>query len=122
VAFVLRRIYGTRGRWTDRDLEQYWSPLRRGDVVKAILQSVREFDFTPRDPGSLQLGRCRVVIRFGEHDQLIPARRAVTQARGFRNADIAVINGVGHVPADEVPDEMAELIVRVADEARGQRP
>ena len=120
VAFVLRRIYGTRGRWTERDLEEYWSPLRRGDVVKAILQSVREFDFTPRDPGSLQLGPGPVVIRFGERDRLIPARRAVVHARGFANADVAVINRVGHVPADEVPDEMAELILRVAREVGGQ--
>jgi pimeloyl-ACP methyl ester carboxylesterase len=118
VAFVLRRIYGTRGRWTARDLDEYWSPLRRGDVVKAILQSAREFDFTPRDPRSLPLGRCRLVIRFGERDQLIPARKAVAHAREFANADIAVINGVGHVPADEVPDEISELILSVATEAK----
>lgn len=122
VAFVLRRIYGHRGRWTDRDLEEYWHPLRRGDVVKAILQSVREFDFTPRDPRLLTLGDSRLVIRFGELDRLISARAAVPRARRFRNADVAVLDGVGHVPAEEVPDEVAELIIRVADEARGQRP
>jgi pimeloyl-ACP methyl ester carboxylesterase len=122
VSFVLRRIYGTRGRWTERDLEEYWTPLRRGDVVKAILQSVREFDFTPRDPRSLELGECRLVIRFGERDRLIPPRTAVLHARGFRNADVAVLEGVGHVPAEEIPDEVAELILRVANEARGRKP
>lgn len=122
VSFVLRRIYGTRGRWTERDLEEYWAPLRRGDVVKAILQSVREFDFTPRDPRSLDLGECRLVIRFGERDRLIPSRAAVLHARGFRNVDVAVLEGVGHVPAEELPDEVADLICRVATEARGQRP
>jgi pimeloyl-ACP methyl ester carboxylesterase len=119
VSFVLRRIYGTRGRWTARDLEEYWAPLRRGDVVKAILQSVREFDFTPRDPRSLEMGECRLVIRFGEFDRLIPARAAVLHARGFRNADVGVLDGVGHVPAEEIPDEIADLILRVATEARG---
>ena len=122
VALILRRIYGHRGRWTDRDLEEYWTPLRRGDVVKAILQSVREFDFTPRDPRELTLGDTRLVIRFGELDRLIPARAAVPHARRFKSADVAVLDGVGHVPADEVPDDIAKLIVRVADEARGQRP
>jgi len=120
VALVMRRIYGTRGRWSDRDLEEYWTPLRRGDVVKAILQSVREFDFTPRDPRSMQLAGCRLVIRFGERDRLIPARAAVHHARGFRNVDVAVLDGVGHVPAEEVPHEVTELILRVAREVRGQ--
>lgn len=119
VAFVLRRIYGHRGRWTDRDLQEYWSPLRRGDVVKAILQSVREFDFTPRDPVTWPSGDCRVVIRFGELDRLIPARAAVLHARRFRSADVAVLDGVGHVPAEEVADEISQLILRVANEARG---
>lgn len=122
VAFILRRIYGTRGRWTERDLEEYWAPLRRGDVVKALLQSVREFDFTPRDPRSLHLGDGRLVIRFGELDRLIPPRVAVLHARGFRNADVGVFEGVGHVPAEEIPIEVTELIQRVASEARGYRP
>lgn len=122
VSFVLRRIYGTRGRWTERDLEEYWAPLRRGEVVKAILQSVREFDFTPRDPRSLDIGDCRLVIRFGELDRLIPSRTAVLHARGFRNADVDVLVGVGHVPAEEIPDEIADLILGVANEAREQRP
>ncbi len=118
VSTILRRIYGSRGQWTQRDLEEYWIPLRRRDVVEAILQSVREFDFTPRNPVSLQLGDCRVVIRFGERDRLIPHRAAVLHARRFQGADIAVLPDVGHVPAEEVPDEMAALIQRVALEVR----
>jgi len=117
VSLVLQRIYGTRGRWTDGDLHEYWMPLRRSHVVKAILQSVREFDFTPRDPRSLNLGDCRLVIRFGELDRLIPHHAAVLHAQGFRGADIAVLRGVGHVPAEEVPDEVTEIIARVAAEA-----
>jgi pimeloyl-ACP methyl ester carboxylesterase len=120
VAFILRRIYGHRGRWTDRDLQEYWNPLRRGDVVKAILQSVREFDFTPRDPRLLTLGDSRLIIRFGELDRLIPARAAVPRARQFKSADVAVLDGVGHVPAEEVPDDIVQLILRVASEVRGQ--
>jgi len=122
VALILRRIYGRRGRWTDRDLEEYWTPLRRGDVVKAILQSVREFDFTPRDPLQPTLGESRLVIRFGELDRLIPARSAVAHARQFKGAEVAVLDGVGHVPAEEVPDDVAQLIIRVANEASGRKP
>lgn len=117
VSLVMRRIYGSQGTWTDRDVDEYWMPLKRRGVVGTLLQSVREFDFTPRDSRSVNLAHCRLVIRFGELDRLIPADDATAHAKNFRRADVAILRGVGHVPAEEVPEEMAALIVRVAREA-----
>jgi pimeloyl-ACP methyl ester carboxylesterase len=114
VASILRDIYGTRGRWTEHDLDEYWIPLRRGGVVRGLLQCAREFDFTPRDPGAIR--GCRIVVRFGELDRLIPHAAAMGHAVRFEGADVAVLPGVGHVPAEEIPGEIAELIVRVASE------
>lgn len=118
VEAILRRIYGTRGRWTTEDLEEYWFPLRRADVVSALLQSAREFDFTLRDPEAFPAGLGPLVIRFGELDRLIPSAAAVAHARRIPGADVAILPGVGHVPAEEVPDEIAALIERVAKEIR----
>jgi pimeloyl-ACP methyl ester carboxylesterase len=117
VKLVMRRIYGSRGRWTERDVDEYWTPLRRRGVVSALLQSVREFDFTPRDPRNVHLGHCRLVIRFGELDRLIPHQSATEHANLLRRAEVDVLDGVGHVPAEEVPDEVAALIERVVREA-----
>ena len=116
VASILRDIYGTRGHWTERDLDEYWTPLRRGDVVRGVLQSAREFDFTPRDPVPLRGAACRIVIRFGELDRLIPHATAMRHAMRFEGADVSVLPGVGHVPAEEVPTEVAELVSRVASD------
>ena len=74
----------------------------------------REFDFAPRDPRSVNLNHCRVVIRFGELDRLIPYQAATEHAKSFRRADVGVLRGVGHVPAEEVPDQVAALIASVA--------
>ena len=114
VSMILRRIYGTRGQWSDADLDAYWLPLQRSDVLAAILQSAREFDFTPRDPSAFH--GPHLVIRFGELDRLIPHAAAMRQASRYADADAAVLPGVGHVPAEEVPDEISALILRVADE------
>lgn len=114
VTWILRRVYGTRGSWTERDADEYWTPLRKREVVNALVQSAREFDFTPRKPRIMNLGDCRLVIRFGELDGLIPHRAAMDHARQFNSADVAVLSGVGHVPADEVPDEVARIITDVA--------
>lgn len=119
VSYVLRRIYGSRGQWSEHDVDEYWIPLRRPGVVRALMQSASEFDFTPRDPKVLQLVS-PLVIRFGELDGLIPHALAVQHAHRFRGADVAVLRGVGHVPVEEVPDEAAQLIARVAHEVRGQ--
>jgi len=116
VTWILRRLYGTRGTWTERDADEYWLPLRKREVVNALVQSAREFDFTPRDPQIMNLGDCRLVIRFGELDGLIPHRAATEHARQFSGADVAVLSGVGHVPADEVPDDVARLITHIASE------
>ena len=56
------------------------------------------------------------MIRFGELDRLIPHDVATAHASRFRHADVAVLKGVGHVPAEEVPDEIIELIVNVEAE------
>jgi pimeloyl-ACP methyl ester carboxylesterase len=116
VAGILRDVYGTRGKWTERDLDEYWTPLRRGDVVNALLQSAREYDFTPRDPGPLKA--CRIVIRFGELDRVLPLSVAMQHASRFEGADVAVLPGVGHVPADEVPDDVVAIIKAVTESIR----
>jgi pimeloyl-ACP methyl ester carboxylesterase len=120
VSLVLRRIYGAwavDGTRPARVLDAFGRSHGRRE---STLQSVREFDFTPRDPKSLKLGDCQLVLRFGELDRLIPHHAAVLHAQRFQGADIAVIEGVGHVPAEEVAEEVAALIQRVASEvARG---
>lgn len=121
VASILRDIYGSRGQWTEHDLDEYWIPLRRGDVVRAVLQSAREFDFTPRDPAPLR--GCRIVARFGELDRLIPHAVAMRHASRFEGADVSVLRGVGHVPAEEVPDEIFLLIHETVQLVqKGQKP
>jgi pimeloyl-ACP methyl ester carboxylesterase len=112
VRLVLRRIYGVKGQWTERDVDEYWLPMRRRDVVSSVLQSAKEFDFAPRE-FSLP-DECRIAIRFGELDRLISHRAAIRHATRFKNADVAVLPGVGHVPAEEVPDEIVQIIVKVA--------
>ena len=113
VARILHDIYGKRGRWTERDVDEYWMPLRRSDVVRAVLQSVREYDFSLRSPDGIDSSR--LVIRFGEFDGLIPYEKAMRHAAQFSGADVAVMPGVGHVPADEVPDDVVKILLGVAE-------
>ena len=106
VKLILRRIYGTRREWTEEDVDEYWAPLREHGSVSSLMQVVHEFDFSPRRFGV----PLRLVVRFGELDRLIPWEQAVSHARLSPGADVAVIRGAGHVPAEEAPGEVAAAI------------
>lgn len=110
VSGILDRIYGDRLRWTERDVDEYWQPLRARETRAALLRLVAEFDFSPRVPGSIQ----RLVIRFGERDRLIPWAAASNRAGAWPGADVSVIPGAAHVPAEEAPEESAAAIFRAA--------
>lgn len=114
IALALRRIHGPRAQWTAEDLEQYWLPLQDPERVRAMLSMVRAFDFAPRDPASFPWPGSRLVMLFGERDRPVPATRAVVHARRFAGARVEVLRDVGHVPAEEVPDEVTAAIVDVA--------
>jgi hypothetical protein len=101
-----------RGEWTEHDVDEYWWPLRKPAVIKTMVDMLAEFDFGPRAARAVDRGR--LVIRFGELDTLIPWREGMRHALGFAGADAAVMPGVGHVPADEVPGEIADLVATVA--------
>jgi pimeloyl-ACP methyl ester carboxylesterase len=114
IRLVMHRIYGVRRRWTAHDIDAYLDPLRDPRAVAALLSLIRSFDFEPRDPSAVAYlgGRLRLV--FGERDRPIPCHEAMRHARRFAGARLTVLAGVGHVPAEEVPDEMIAAIIDVA--------
>jgi pimeloyl-ACP methyl ester carboxylesterase len=114
ISLVMHRIYGVRRRWTAHDVDAYLEPLRDRDSVAALVSMIRSFDFTLRDPArTAHLGN-RLHLVFGELDRPVPCREALVHARRFANARITVLGGVGHVPAEEAPDEVIAFIKEVA--------
>lgn len=107
VEVQLRRVYGERGSWSERDVDEYWAPLRDPACVSALAAYVADFDWRPR-PGAAAVP---LSIVLGERDRLIPVARAERRARALVGARVRVIPGAGHVLAEEVPNEVAAEIV-----------
>ncbi|HEX7123483.1 MAG TPA: alpha/beta hydrolase [Gemmatimonadaceae bacterium] len=118
VEVQLRRVYGERGTWSERDVDEYWAPLRDRARVSALAAYVAEFDWHPR-PGTPAVP---VTIVLGERDRLIPVARAEPRARALAGARVRVIPGAGHVLAEEVPNEVAAEIVALVSGQPSPRP
>ncbi len=114
VRLVLRRVYGQRRRWTEEDVEEYLAPLRDRAAVAALMSLVRSFDFAPRDPFDIPLPRERMALLFGALDGFIPWSQAGTRVAAFPGAHVHVLSGVGHLPAEEAPDEVLRAIHEVS--------
>jgi len=115
IALVLRRIYGRRTRWTALDLDQYWRPLQDPATLRAMMSMVGVFDFGLRPPGSFPWSGARLVMLFGQRDRPVPSAEAVVHARRFRGARVEILPDVGHVPAEEVPDDVVAAILALAE-------
>jgi pimeloyl-ACP methyl ester carboxylesterase len=109
VELILRRVYGVRASFTERDVDEYWATLQAPATVTALMLLVERFDWTPRPPRACPPGTPLHVL-FGERDRLIPAARAAARARRFTGALVEVIEGAGHLLAEEVPGEVVRAI------------
>lgn len=119
VTLQLKRVYGERATWDERDVDQYWAPLRTPDCVSALAGLVEEFDWTCRSAAPVPVP---IHVVLGERDRLISADRAAQRVRAFPDVRVRVISGAGHVLAEEVPNAVAHEILAVARRAGETAP
>lgn len=110
IELLLRRVYGTRTHWSARDVDEYWAPAQFPGFVPALAALVERFDWSPRVP----LQEPPVHALLGERDKLIEARAAQRAFAPFADAPAHILAGVGHLPAEEAPEDVARAILDLA--------
>ena len=91
-------------------LDVYWDRLARAggkDAALQILQNVERLErMHDRLPGII----APALVVWGDRDVIVPRDHAQRLVHEIEDARLAVVEGCGHVPAEERPDELVRLI------------
>jgi pimeloyl-ACP methyl ester carboxylesterase len=95
----------------DAMVDRYWELLRfPGNRRAAAIRATTE----PETGFADRLGEITdpALLLWGAEDQLIYASAATTFVERLQNAEIVLLDGVGHLPMEEAPDRTANAIRR----------
>ena len=89
----------------------FWAPAM-ADRLRPMTRWSLELDVVEVEEVDLSAVRARTLVAVGEHDKADFRAIAERLARELPNAQLAVIEGAGHLPSMERPDETAALVRR----------
>lgn len=88
----------------------------RGDLVR-MLQMARRALPELADPVDLQQITCEVLAIWGREDRLVSPAGAHTLSAALPSARVTIIEGCGHCPQVEMPDQIARTLEELAARA-----
>jgi pimeloyl-ACP methyl ester carboxylesterase len=116
IPLVLRAVYGERGRWARRDVDEYWAPTADPAFALALRALLHRFRFEPRSDDELSRLIMPTLVILGSRDLLVRSDAAHKRSQRLPAARSVLVPGAGHVLAEEVPDVvLRELLPHLAD-------
>lgn len=110
VALVLRNVYGTIYRPTERDIDEYWAPSQFDGFVRAVWDLLHCFQWSAgADRGFADISIPAAILD-GRRDKLVVRRWVRRYAEVLRNASLTIIDDCGHVVPEEAPELVAGAI------------
>lgn len=110
IPLALRGLYGEKGRFASRDVDEYWAPTADPRFALALRSLLHRFDFVPRSDAQLARIVLPTLVLLGGRDLLVRSRAALARARAWPAARATLYEQAGHVLAEEIPDAvLAEL-------------
>lgn len=114
---AVERMYGDRRRVPAGTIEGYSSMVMRPGRVHTILNTLRTWD---TDVNALRgaISRIKVpsLLIWGSRDGAVDLRSAEALQRALPKSELAVIEGAGHLPFEETPDEFNRLVLDFIDQ------
>jgi pimeloyl-ACP methyl ester carboxylesterase len=113
---ALERMYGDHRRVPSGTIEGYSSLAMRPGRVHNILNSLRGWE---KDVSALRtaipLIKARSLLIWGTRDAAVDPRSAEPLQRALPRCELALIEGAGHLPFEEIPGEFNRLVLDFLD-------
>ncbi|HEX9710433.1 MAG TPA: alpha/beta fold hydrolase, partial [Candidatus Thermoplasmatota archaeon] len=117
---VLESIFHDPSQVTTEQVEGYSRPLTTPDARDALVTCARQL--LPRDLDEIVARFPEIdvpaLLLWGRQDRVVPLSVAERLARELPRARLAVLEGCGHVPPEEKPEESLRIVAAFLAEAR----
>jgi pimeloyl-ACP methyl ester carboxylesterase len=118
--FYFRRLYGDTRRIRPGTLEGYIKPLQRPGALGYGLATLRSWNRDLRELESVlpRISHIPTLLIWGSLDAAVdPASAAKLQAH-FRDGRVLMLEGVGHLPYEEAPEQFNGAVAEFLSEQR----
>jgi len=110
--YFLRRMYGDPARIAPGTLEGYSAPLAIPGTFEYLLGCVHGWKRNLAELQSLlpQISRLPVFLIWGDRDRAVAPSSAHQLLKALRHAELFLIEGAGHLPYEEFPQEFNRAV------------
>ncbi len=113
---ALARMYGDPRRLSAETVEGYRSQIMRPYRVDNILNTLRSWE---TDVNALRTAipqiKARSLLIWGTRDTAVDVRSAEALKRALPDCQLKMIEGAGHLPFEEMPEEFNRLVLNFID-------
>jgi pimeloyl-ACP methyl ester carboxylesterase len=114
---ALARMYGDPRRLTAETVEGYRSMVMKPGRVNNILNTLRSWE---KDVNTLRAEipkiKARSLLIWGTRDGAVDVRSAETLKQVLPQCQLKIIEGAGHLPLEETPEEFNRLVLDFIDQ------
>ena len=111
VKVALMRVYGSRGSFTEEDVDQYWAQTQFPESSLALTQLLHSYDWRAASSRKLTTVHLPALGMWGSRDHLIPSDGLDLYKRLIPGIELREIEGAGHIIPEETPEEVNEGVI-----------
>jgi len=114
----LRRLYADTSRIRPGTFEGYTEPLRRPGAFQHAVSILRSWNRDLRELESVlpRIADIPTLLIWGDCDAAVDPASAARLKAQFRQCEIVMLEGVGHLPYEEAPDEFNRAVIQFLSE------
>ncbi len=111
--YFLRRMWGDPRRITPEIYRGYSAPLGRRGTLEHAVKIVRTWWHDMRELQAIlpQISHVPTLLVWGSKDRTVDPASVEPLRRYFQSAQVAIIEGAGHLPYEECPEEFNRIVL-----------